>query len=64
MIDFFASLYASVGNKYSLLRQIKFYTFLRLGISVLYNMLIPIMMRVTSSKKDFSLVCQNSGREK
>lgn len=27
-------------------------------------MLIPIMMRVTSSKKDFSLVCQNSGREK
>ena len=64
MIDFFASLYASVGNKYSLLRQIKFYTFLRLGISVLYNMLIPIMMRVTSSKKDFSLVCQNSGRDK
>lgn len=61
MIDFFSKLYAIVGNRYSLLRKIKFYAFLRFIISVACNMLLPIWLKITSSFKSNRLLYAKGG---
>ena len=59
MIDFFDSCYKLVqGEKYYVLRKIKFYSVLRFLIRILANFVIPIYCTFTANNKKYILTSQ------